>query len=102
MAEIAASTETSTEQITSAAQGAIRGMQKIGEYRDSEQKMLYVIYAWKPGLAELATQVEEGMEPAKQEKTQKDKSSSAKGAKDAEKKPFEDKVLVAPEADEFL
>lgn len=104
VAETAASTETSSEQITSAAQGAIRGMQKIGEYRDSELKMLYVIYAWKPGFAELTTQVEQAMEPtpAQQTKPPKGKTSSPEDKNDGEKKPFEEKVLVAPDAAEFL
>lgn len=98
------STQTDTEQITSAAQGAIRGMQKIGEWRDPENKTLYVVYAWKPGLAEIATEVERGMEPPKQsQKTSSEKVPVSKdGAEGDKKPPFKEKVLVAPGAEEFL
>ena len=102
--ENAASAETSSQQITSAAQGAIRGMQKEYEWRDSESNMLYVVYAWKPDFAELTTQVEQAMEPApaQQTKTPKGKTSSSEGKKDGETKTFEDKELIAPGAEEFF
>lgn len=102
--ETGTSTETSSEQITSAAQGAIRGMQKIGEWRDSENKMLYVIYAWKPDFAEMAAEVERGMEPPQPSQKQSAEKTQVRKeeAEDDKKAPFREKVLVAPGAEEFL
>lgn len=103
VAETGSSSETSSQQINSAAEGAIRGMQKIGEWRDPENKMLYVIFAWKPGFAEIAAGVERDMEPPPSEKiSPREPSPDAKDARGGKGKPFEEKVLIAPGAEEFL
>ena len=103
--EAGASTETSTETITSCAQGAVRGLTLIGSRRDPETKMLTQVYAWKPGYARIADQIESAMKPEPSAASASAPATRGKANADAPKtqsSPIKEKTVVAPEAKEFL
>ena len=101
--ETASSEETSTETITSAAQGAIRGLTLIGSFQDAETKVLTLVFAWKPSVADATRQVGDAMS----DKTAPAESPSAPAPSPAEGEKsvqpgLSTKVAVTPEAAEFL
>ena len=101
--ETGQSVESSAAQITSAAQGAIRGMTLLGEHRDAEGKMLYRIYGWKPGYAELAADAEQAMEPVVESGPSAPQGGQYVPSAPSGKTPgFESRTLISPEAAEFL
>lgn len=99
--ETGKATETNIETITSSAQGAIRGLTLIGSHTDAENKMLTLVYAWKPNYARIADQIEAAMKP---EPKSPPKSDQGKDVKSPEKAPavIKEKTVTAPEATEFL
>lgn len=112
--ESGVSTNTSSQVTTSKAQGQLRGMRLLGSYQDSEEQMMYMIYAWKPAYAAAAAGVAGAMNtadaaPGKAAPTgigsENDSGSSgsgSSGSSNAPKAKYKTKGHLDKDADEFL